>query len=240
VRVLVTRGLDEARRTASELARRGHEALVAPLSEVRLLDSLEPDLSTVQAVLATSSNGVRAFARRCGRRDLPVWAVGATTAATARAAGFASVLSADGDSTRLAAVIRESVNPNAGSLLLLTGRRRTGELERALAQGGFACRTWELYDIVSSGELPKQVIAAFRQGRLDAVLVLSAESGRDLVRALKTANLGGDCGGVLACCISRAAATAIQEIQFGSIRIAESPRLDAVLALLEPGSVCTQ
>ena len=45
-------------------------------------------LDGVQAILATSANGVRALARRTPRRDLPLFAVGPQTAARGAEAGI--------------------------------------------------------------------------------------------------------------------------------------------------------
>jgi uroporphyrinogen-III synthase len=238
LRVLVTRALEDARLTARELARRGHEALLAPLSKIRVLDTEEPDLADVQAVIATSSNGIRAFAGRCWRKDIRVFAVGGNTAATARSAGFTQVSSAEGDSSVLAAAVCGALRPDAGALLHVTGKNRSTEMHRELAEAGFECRVWELYDVIACRRLPEQVITAFRTDAVDAVLVFSPESGRILVEALETGGVMPKCDRVVACCISKAAAVRIRDVEFGAIRIAENPTLHAVLALLDirPGS----
>lgn len=235
VRVLVTRALEEARRTADELARRGHEAIVAPLADVRFLGAGEPDLASVQAILATSSNGVRAFAGRCERRDIPVLTVGGSTAACARSAGFTDVRSAEGDATALVAMVRRVLDPAAGVLLHVTGKSRAEELNAGLAEAGFTCRVLELYEIVARRNLPERVVEAFRRNEIDAVLVLSPESGRIMAGAIKAGDVAAECDRVVACCISESAAAKIRGVQFGAVRIAEIPTLDAVLVLLEPG-----
>jgi len=233
VRVLVTRASDDAQRTARELARRGHEAIVAPLSEIRIIENPQPDLADVQAILATSSNGIRAFASRCARRDIPLFAVGDNSAETARSAGFGHVTSANGDSSALAATVCKCLSPAEGALLHVTGRRSSKGLHVQVANAGFSCRVWELYDAVPTGVLPDHVLADFGRGTIDAVLVLSPGSGRNLVKAFKGARLEARCAQMLACSISKEAAAALADIQFGAIRIAEKPSLDAVLALLD-------
>lgn len=237
MRVLLTRPSEDAGRTARELAKRGHQALLAPLSETRFLGTAEPDLAGIQALLFTSSNGVRAFARVSPRRDIRVFAVGENTAYTARAAGFRSVSSADGDSSALATVVSESLNPSAGALLHLRGRRVSGELQRKLAAAGFEYRVVALYEVVAHRTLPEETVAAFRQDAVDAVLVFSPESGRMLVEAIGSGGVAAKCDRIVACCISEAAAAKIQGVRFGAIRIAEHPTLDAVLALLDSGGV---
>ena len=239
MRVLVTRALEDARRTAEDLARCGHQALVAPLSEIHTLDTRAPDLTDVQAVIATSSNGVRAFAGRCGRRDVPVFAVGGKTATTAHSAGFIHVFSSNGDSKALATLICKSLTPAAGALLHVAARRNSSDLHQELAEAGFECRVWHLYDVTPCRTLPGRVIDAFRRGAVDAVLVLSPESGRMLVDALKDGGVAAECHRVVACCISKAAAAKVLDVGFGVIRTAERPTHDAVLALLDFGPVST-
>src|SRR5690348_3644654 len=90
-RALVTRPRAEAERLAAALAARGVEAFCEPLLDIRYLDGPPLDLAAIQAVLCTSANGGRALARRCAARDVPLLAVGETTAARARAEGFRNV-----------------------------------------------------------------------------------------------------------------------------------------------------
>jgi uroporphyrinogen-III synthase len=237
MRVLVTRALEEATRTAQELTKRGHEALVAPLSEVHFLDSDEMDLSAVCAIVATSSNAVRAFARRCQRRDLPIFAVGATTATTARAAGFVDVTSAAGDALTLAELVGKSLDARAGTLLHISGRSSAPGFREKLTETGFDLRVWELYEIVCRTEFPEEIIDAFGRCAVDAVLVLSPASGWALVQSLRRAGLAAACHAVVACCISPAAGATAKDIAFGAVRIAQRPDLDSVLALLDLGPV---
>ncbi|MDP6883999.1 MAG: uroporphyrinogen-III synthase [Rhodospirillales bacterium] len=86
MRLLVTRPRDDAEALAGPLAALGIEILIEPLLGIRYRDGPPPDLAGVQAILATSANGVRALVRRCDDRDVAVFAVGDATARAARAA----------------------------------------------------------------------------------------------------------------------------------------------------------
>jgi hypothetical protein len=128
MRILVTRPLEDGKEIAARLAERGHQALLAPLLEPRfqdgpLLEEQGHELDNVQALLATSANGIRAFIRRSARRDLPVFAVGPQTAKEAREAGFGDVRSADGDAKALAEATRRWASP-AGILLHVCAQGR--------------------------------------------------------------------------------------------------------------------
>src|SRR6185503_18603057 len=108
------------------LRARGHAPVVAPVMEVRLHDGPALALTSVQAVLATSANGIRALARRTERRTVAVYAVGPQTAEAAKSAGFKTVNNAEGDSTALVEFVAERGDPAKGSLLHAAGAETAG------------------------------------------------------------------------------------------------------------------
>src|SRR5882757_6846967 len=73
-RWLITRPREEAERFADAMRDRGLDPVIAPILEIEPVDPGPIALDDVQAVLATSRNGLDAFARRVARRDLPVLA----------------------------------------------------------------------------------------------------------------------------------------------------------------------
>jgi uroporphyrinogen-III synthase len=174
---LVTRPLVDGREIAARLAELGHQALLAPLLEPRFFDGPEPALDDVQAILATSANGVRALIRRTPRRDIPIFAVGPQTAEEATKAGFAEVRSADGDAVALAEAAARWARPE-GVLLHVCGEDAPGRLADTLAHRGFPVRRVVLYGMASAGELPPGVRTALDEGRLDAVMFFSPRTDR--------------------------------------------------------------
>src|SRR5262249_27244867 len=109
MRLLVTRPQEDARRTASSLAARGHEARIAPLLKIETVAGADLGPPPWQAVLMTSANAAQAIARHpeLGQlRALPVLAVGRRTAEAARAVGFADVISVDGSAGELERLVR--------------------------------------------------------------------------------------------------------------------------------------
>src|SRR4051794_17738656 len=100
MRLLLTRPRQDSVAFAEKLAALGHEAVIAPVIEIVHCNTAI-SLQGVQALLATSANGIRAFADACSDRALPVFAVGPQTAECAREADFGEVISANGDSVAL-------------------------------------------------------------------------------------------------------------------------------------------
>lgn len=229
MRILITRPLEDGEAVAARLADMGHQGLVAPLLATHFADGPEVDLAGVQAVLATSANGIRALARRTPRRDLPVFAVGPQTAGEARALGFAAVKSADGDARTLAKAAADWARPEAGVLLHVCGEEAPGHLAEALREAGFDVRRLALYRMEPTRALPLDIRTALQEKTLDGALFFSPRSAgifRDL-----TADLSME--GVAAFCISRATADALAPRSFARVAIAAAPNQDALLALLD-------
>ncbi len=226
MKILVTRPLADGREIAARLAERGHQALLAPLLEPRFLDGPEPELAGVQAILATSANGVRALVRRTARRDIPIFAVGPQTAEEARNTGFAQVRNADGDAAALAQAVAGWAEPN-GVLLHVCGEDAPGTLAQSLAARGFAVRREVLYGMTAAADLPGDVRAALQAGALDAVMFFSPKTAGlfiSLAHDLPTS-------GLIAFCISPATAKMLPQSAFAEVHIADRPNQNAMLAL---------
>lgn len=228
MRILVTRPEQDGQQIAARLALMGHQALLAPLLVPRFDDGPEPDFTGVQAILATSANGIRALARRTARRDLPVFAVGPQTAEEARNAGFGDVRNADGDARTLAAAVPRWTRPESGALLHVCGAEAPGSLADMLRAQGFDLRRAELYAVEAASVLPDDAKAALEAGALDGVLFFSPRSARvfsDLAAGLPTRAL-------TAFCISPATAAQLAPAAFARVAVAAAPNQAALLALL--------
>lgn len=229
MRVLVTRPVEDAAPIAARLSAIGHVPLLAPLLATRFFAGPEPDFRNVQAILATSANGVRALVRRSARRDLPLFAVGPQTSEEARKAGFTDVRNADGDAVALAAATACWATPEQGALLHACGQDADGKLAALLQQDGFTVRKAVLYAVDPAAALPEQIVETLQANAIDAALFFSPRSARifcDLAAGLPLQ-------GVTAFAISPATAAVLEGKNWRGIRIAPAPNQDALLAVLE-------
>jgi len=182
-RIWITRAQPGADATAERVRALGHDPLVAPLLTVRPIEGVQIDLAGVAALAFTSANGVRAFADASGERGLRVFAVGAATAAAARAAGFRSVLSADGDVEALAEGIAARRGELPGVVLHPGAAEPAGDLTGVLERHGLEARRLALYETVPA---PLGKAEAEQLARSDAALLHSPRAGRALARLLRT------------------------------------------------------
>ena len=229
MRVLITRPEEDAARIAALLKDRGHDSVAAPLLAVRFHDGADISLDGMQAVLATSANGVRALARRTQQRDVPVFAVGPQTEEEARALGFLNVRNAGGDSRTLAAATAQWASPEKGTLLHVKGAEADGTLATLLKAQGFDVQTGVLYDVAATAALPEDIRAMFARREIDAALFFSARSAQ----VFRDCAHGLDLSPVIAICISDSTAAALAPVPFREVRIASAPNQIALLACLD-------
>jgi len=229
MRVLVTRPSHED--TAALLAERGHDAIIAPLLDIRFRPGSEIALDGVQAVLVTSANSIRALARRTRRRDVKIMAVGAQSAATARALGFSNVAHADGDAAALADLTAAQLTPDGGALVHAAGAETRGRLAEALQSRGFEVRSEVLYEALAATALPGPAQQAILGGNIDAALFFSPRTARLFAEIVTREGLGERCRALLALCISQAAADELRGLVFREVRVAAHPDQDSLLAL---------
>ena len=178
MKILVTRPLADGQEIAARLAEKGHQTLLAPLLEPRFFDGPALELGGVQAILATSANGIRALVRRTERRDVPVFAVGPQTADEAKRAGFADVRCADGDAVALAEAATHWAE-RGDVLLHVCGEDAPGTLSDSLRGRGFAVRCAVLYRMEAAAvPAARGARRALEKIEIDAVMFFSPRSAQ--------------------------------------------------------------
>lgn len=237
MRVLLTRPRADSEPLAALLRDRGIETMIVPLLDIRFIDGPALELDDVQALLATSANGVRAFAKRSAERDLPVYAVGDATAREAAAAGFGMVHSAAGDVDALADLVCREARPEAGVLLHPAGTRVAGDLAGRLGNAGFTYRRAVLYGAETAVGLDTDVQAALRQGVMNGVLLYSPRTARTFVDLVEKAGLTAAAANLTAWCLSAAVADAVAPLAWQNVVTAARPDQDALLAALAENGV---
>lgn len=232
MRLLITRPKNDAERFAAIVTARGHSAVVAPMMETHFRDGAPLDLSAVQAILATSANGVRALIHRTPRRDIAVYAVGPQTAEVARGAGFHPVESAEGDANALADLVAARLDAAGGTLFHPAGAETAGRLRQNLQARGFTVQTTVLYEAVPVDALPDTARDALAAGTLDGVLLFSPRSAKIFAALVAAAGLSEACARLDAYCISAATASALGTLAFARIAVAGAPNQESILTLL--------
>lgn len=232
MRLAVTRPLEDARALKAALEAQGHEVLLAPVMEI-VAQPRPLDLTGVQALLATSANGVRALAASTSERKVRIFCVGPATAAAARAAGFAAIETAGGgDSVALAALVRDTCAPGAGRLLHAAGTVSAGDLKGALEAEGFTVERQVLYEARAAAVLAPEAAAALRNQTLDGILFFSPRTVRIFEGLVGAEGLTATLTPLTAYCLSEAVGAAARTLPFANVAIGAQPTEEALLALV--------
>lgn len=233
MRLLVTRPEPDGARTAAVLRGRGHDVLLAPLLRIETIADVDLGTGPWAAILITSANGARAAAAHAGRSELlrlAVLAVGRASADAAREAGFADVVSADGDGRDLIRSVAARFVGQAMPLLYLAGEDRARNLTGELSAFGISVRTVAVYRAVKAGGFPDEARTALQAGRVDAVVHFSQRSAEAYLecghKILKLALAPAHY------CLSEQAAEPLRAAGAADIRVAGRPDETALAGLI--------
>jgi uroporphyrinogen-III synthase len=236
MRILVTRPEPDCQHTAALLRARGHEVLLLPMLRIEAMGQAHLGAGPWAAVLFTSANAVRAITahRRIGELvRLPAYAVGSRTRAAAANAGFASVISADGDVDDLISLV--AAQPPAADLplLYLAGSDLAGDLAGSLQSRGLRVETTIVYRSVLVADLRSDVRAALADGRIDAVLHYSARTAAAFVAAVTAAKITDLSFRIRHLCLSAQVAAPLAEAGAKTIEVAREPNEHALFECLD-------
>jgi uroporphyrinogen-III synthase len=233
LRILVTRPQPSAADTALALRERGHEPVVAPLSEMELLADVDPKTGPWAAILLTSANGlwgITSFAWDKKWHGIPVFAVGDISAKAAHDMGFAEVASAAGNVNDLVNLVAGRLKPPA-RLLYLAGEERSGDLAGALRAKNFEVDLVVVYRFLTARSLPQPAAEALA-GEIDAVLHYSRATAQTFLNAARNSNLlEAALTKPVHLCLSEQVAAPLRAAGAAQIRVASRPDEDALLEL---------
>jgi uroporphyrinogen-III synthase len=236
MRLLVTRPEPEALKLRATLEELGYEVTVAPLLSVSFENTDGLDLEGVQALIATSRNGVRALkgsAALAAARRLPMFTVGSAGAAEARALGFETVITGAGTASQLVAHVASAVDPAAGLVLHLAGDKLATNLKGELEILGFRVVQRIVYRTQPAQSFPEEVVEQLAMGEIEGVILMSPRTAATYARLVRKHGLAGSIRGIAHFCLSEAVATPLEALGTLPVEIAAAPRLEELLALIE-------
>jgi uroporphyrinogen-III synthase len=239
MRVLVTRPEPASARTAAELERRGHHAILLPLMQAVHQPGalMSVPLPGTIALAVTSAEAMRALAalpeeNRQVYLALPLFAVGKATARAARETGFDRVSVADGDGLSLAKLLVEKTEKAPASpILYLTGTPRSPAFETALAIANRSLDIRECYQMLPVA-YDDEEIGQRLTPMPDAIMVYSSETAKRLGEIYAETHGAFDWRMTRVLCLSEKIARALPADFQARIQWPVEPREDLLLLLL--------
>jgi uroporphyrinogen-III synthase len=225
--ILVTRPEGQNDALMTQLAARGYHPVAAPVLQFEPLAYDHTLFRDARALIVTSANAVAALESHWALRDLPVFAVGETTAETARWAGFRNVRTGMGDGSALAQLIAKTWPPASGALFHASGEDAAVDFSALLPD--HAVRRVVVYRMQVADALPRDVVQLLERDALAAGLFMSARSIR-VFAALAPPSAQKT---LRAICLSQNIATEAHNLGFVHSFSAHQPSVSALLDCLE-------
>jgi uroporphyrinogen III methyltransferase/synthase len=198
-RVLVTRPLEQAQTLVDALRESGAQPVAiptirtVPLPEDESLRVALERLDAYDALVFTSSNGVRCFAERARSRaieldrlPMPVFCVGGATAEAARGAGLpeARIPEVPSDAQALLETLATALPPAGRRFLVPTAERAHDTLPRGLRAAGARVDVVAVYRTLPADLEADRLRGLLVRGELDALTFTSPSAARAFVAVL--------------------------------------------------------
>lgn len=228
--ILITRPVEDATGLVDALRAEGFDALVEPMLRIEPVSDVVVDLTDCRAILFTSANGVRAFARISSVRNLPVVTVGASSAQAATEAGFEDIEASGGDVEALIETVRARFPVQGGALFHAAGSVTAGDLKGDLESLGYTVKRVALYRSVKTQAFSDACRSALDTGRIAAVTFFSPRTAESFVTVLQGEGRAPCARTVSAVCLSDAVAQAAARIEWLGIKRAATPDTPALIA----------
>lgn len=230
--ILVAREEGSAQESARALRDQGHEAWPAPVSRIHFLPRPVARRG-VQALVFTSRHGVKAFIAANAWRDATAYAVGPATAGALRASGFTEVVTAAGEGASLVSLLQANLLPNAGEVVHVGGEHLAVDIAAHLQHSGFRARHVAMYRARALSALPAEARAHLRSGRVETILLYSANGARVLSALTQTCGCGPVARAARALCLSQSVEKAATIWGWSRTASAAEPNEASLFALLE-------
>jgi uroporphyrinogen-III synthase len=157
LKLLVTRASNEWEEMVCMFEGTGLDLVPCPLTTIMFHQPPLPERP--QGFLVTSRNGVRGLeAHPSVDKTIPLWAVGARTAALARALGFRQVTEGEGTVSSLVPLIAKQCVREGGPLVYLRGTDVRFQLTQALSSLGFKSLEAVMYTCQTLPGIPEGVV----------------------------------------------------------------------------------
>ncbi len=234
MRLLVTRPEPDASTFAEELRGLGHEPVLQPLLEFRVLEFDLVPLRAAGVLIITSSNSLRALQDRGISKDIlgkPLYCVGEQTAKRALEAGFETVLEVAETGEELAGKIIASGRRDA-LLVHIMGEHMAFDIVGALAREGFSVQSVTVYSMEACARLLPSVDAMLRAGELDGVILMSPRTAEIYVSLCHRHGILDYAKTPVYFFISQKVAAKLASLKPNHVRVSAKPNREALLELL--------
>ena len=187
--IVITRPKEDSLYLIENLIKLGHEVSHLPVIKIEKLETKKIDLFNYQAVIFTSSNGIRFMDIEKFNSKIKCFCVGRATELTAKQVGFVNTYTSEGTVDSLIELIIRTLNNKSEKLLYLSSEFISKDLDKDLISAGYSVDRISNYTSISFEEIDKKTLDFFEKKPPDVIFIYSSKSAKNLFNLINKYSL---------------------------------------------------
>ena len=187
--IVITRPKEDSLYLIENLIKLGHEVTHLPVIKIEKLKTKKIDLLNYQAVIFTSSNGIRFMNIEIFNSKIKCFCVGKATESSAKQVGFINTHTSEGTVDSLVELIIRNLDNKSGRLLYLSSEFISKDLDKDLVNAGYIVDRISNYTSIPVEEIDKKTLSFFEKKPPDVIFIYSAKSAKNLFNLINKYSL---------------------------------------------------
>ena len=187
--IVITRPKADSLNLIEDLIKLGHEVTHLPVIKIEKLETEKINLLNYQAVIFTSSNGIRFMNIEKFNLKIKCFCVGKATEFTAKQFGFVNTYSSEGTVDSLIELIIRTLNNKLEKLLYLSSEFISKDLDKDLINAGYLVDRISNYTSIPVKEIDKKTLDFFEKKPPDVIFIYSSMSAKNLFNLINKYSL---------------------------------------------------
>ena len=187
--IVITRPKEDSFYLIENLIKLGHMVTHLPVMKIEKLETNKIDLLNYQAVIFTSSNGIRFMNLEKFNSKIKCFCVGKATEFTAKQAGFINTYTSEGTVDSLVELIIRTLDIKSGKLLYLSSEFISKDLDKDLIKAGYSIDRISNYTSLPVEEINKETLNFFKKNPPNVIFIYSSKSAKNLFNLINKYSL---------------------------------------------------
>ena len=215
--IVITRPKEDSLYLIENLIKLGHEVTHLPVIKIEKLKTKKIDLLNYQAVIFTSSNGIRFMDIEKLNPKIKCFCVGKATEFTAKQFGFVNTYTSEGTVDSLIELVIRTLNNKSEKLLYLSSEFISKDLDKDLIHAGYSVDRISNYTSISVEEIDKKTLDFFEKKPPDVIFIYSSKSAKNLFNLINKYSLLNVVTQSNLVCISEKVLSVLKEIKWKKV-----------------------
>jgi len=215
--ILLTRPLDDCKNLIIKFKALGHKVSHLPVIKIESVEYDQPNFNNYQGIIFTSANAVKNLNLINLNKQTNCFCVGSATEKIVKQNGFQNIFCADGNANNLKEVILQNFDRNQGTLLYVSGKVISSNLDRDLVSEGYSVKRIVNYNVLPIEEISEEFIKDLKSFIPDMIFIYSENSAKNYLNLLKKYGLTDIWMDTNLMCIGEKTSSILNEIKWKKI-----------------------